>query len=108
MKIAIVASEAAPFLKTGGLGDVMEALPSALAKIKGNEVILILPYYHKIKNNPNYKTRQVAQCDVTLSWRQQYAALMKLTGRRDGVKVYFVDKVLNNFGVSKVKERLMA
>ncbi len=91
MRIAILASEGAPYAKSGGLGDVMEALPSALAKIKGNEVILILPYYHKIKHNANYKTRQVAKCDVTLSWRQQYAALMKLTGRKDGVKVYFVD-----------------
>ena len=47
MKIAILASEGAPYAKSGGLGDVMEALPAALAKIPGNEVVLILPYYKK-------------------------------------------------------------
>ena len=45
MKIAVLASEGAPYIKSGGLGDVMEALPSALARIPGNEVVLILPYY---------------------------------------------------------------
>ena len=49
MRIAVLASEGAPYVKSGGLGDVMEALPSALARIEGNEVILILPYYNKIK-----------------------------------------------------------
>ena len=38
MRIAMVASEAAPFVKTGGLGDVMQALPNALSKLKGNEI----------------------------------------------------------------------
>ena len=38
MRIAMVASEAAPFVKTGGLGDVMQALPAALSKLKGNEI----------------------------------------------------------------------
>ena len=53
MKIAICASEGAPYAKSGGLGDVMEALPAALARIPGNEVVLILPYYQKIKQNTN-------------------------------------------------------
>ena len=44
MKIAILASEGAPYAKSGGLGDVMEALPAALARIPGKEVVLILPY----------------------------------------------------------------
>ena len=48
MKIAILASEGAPYIKAGGLGDVMEALPAALARIPGNEVTLILPYNKKI------------------------------------------------------------
>ena len=47
MKIAICASEGAPYVKSGGLGDVMEALPAALARIPGNEVVLFLPYYNK-------------------------------------------------------------
>ena len=55
MKIAILASEGAPYAKSGGLGDVMEALPAALARIPGNEVVLILPYYKKILENPKYE-----------------------------------------------------
>ena len=51
MRIAICASEGAPYAKSGGLGDVMEALPAALQRIEGNEVALFLPYYNKIKNN---------------------------------------------------------
>ena len=52
MRIAVLASEGAPYAKSGGLGDVMEALPAALKRIEGNEVLLILPYYNKIKYNP--------------------------------------------------------
>ncbi|MBP3305693.1 MAG: glycogen synthase [Oscillospiraceae bacterium] len=91
MRIAILASEGAPYVKSGGLGDVMEALPAALARIPGNEVILILPYYKKIKENPAYETELEVHCDVTLGWRRQYAGLMRLKGREDGVRVYFID-----------------
>ena len=75
MKIAILASEGAPYAKSGGLGDVMEALPAALARMEGNQVTLILPYYKKIKENPNYEVEQVAQFYVALGWRQQYAGI---------------------------------
>ena len=91
MKITILASEGAPYVKSGGLGDVMEALPAALARIPGNEVTLILPYYKKIKENPAYETELVLQYEVRLAWRRQYAGLMRLKDRGDGVTVYFVD-----------------
>ncbi len=91
MKIAIFASEGAPYAKSGGLGDVMEALPAALSRIEGNEVVLILPYYRKIKENPAYPTERVAYFNVTLGWRQQYAGVMRLTNRSDSVNVYFID-----------------
>ena len=91
MKIAICASEGAPYVKSGGLGDVMEALPAALARIPGNEVVLILPYYNKIKTNEAFKVERVAEFRVGLGWRQQYAGLLKLTNRTDGVQVYFID-----------------
>ena len=91
MRIAVLASEGAPYVKSGGLGDVMEALPSALARIEGNEVVLILPYYKKIKENPKFVTEPVAQFTVQLGWRRQYTGLMKLTNRNDGVTVYFID-----------------
>ena len=91
MKIAILASEGAPYCKSGGLGDVMEALPAALSRIEGNEVVLILPYYKKIKDNANYPVEVAAQFHTGLGWRQQYTGVLKLTNRNDGVQVYFID-----------------
>ena len=70
MRIALLASEGAPYAKSGGLGDVMEALPAALARIEGNEVVLMLPYYQKIRQNPAYETELVTQFHVALGWRQ--------------------------------------
>ena len=91
MKIAVCASEGAPYCKSGGLGDVMEALPAALSRIEGNEVALFLPYYYKIKTNAAYVTEKVAEFRVSLGWRKQYCAVMKLTNRADKVTVYFMD-----------------
>ena len=91
MRIAVCASEGAPYCKSGGLGDVMEALPAALARIPGNEVVLFLPYYSKVKRNAAYPTEKVAELRVRLGWRQQYAGIMRLTNRSDGVSVYFID-----------------
>ena len=93
MRIAILASEGAPYVKSGGLGDVMEALPSALARIPGNEVVLILPYYKKILENPKFEVEQVSQFHVALGWRQQYAGIYRLKNRYDGVQVYFIDNL---------------
>ena len=97
MKIAILASEGAPYIKSGGLGDVMEALPAALSRIEGNEVVLILPYYKKIKDNPAYEVEFVKQLYVSLGWRQQYCGILKLRNRKDKVQVYFIDN-LQYFG----------
>ena len=91
MRIAILASEGAPYIKSGGLGDVMEALPAALSRIEGNDVALFLPFYNKIKTNAAYETEKVAEFRVSLGWRQQYCAVMKLTNRADKVQVYFLD-----------------
>ncbi len=91
MRIAVCASEGAPYAKSGGLGDVMEALPAALKRIEGNDVALFLPYYNKIKTNAAYEVEKVAEFRVSLGWRQQYAGVMKLTNRTDGVVVYFID-----------------
>ncbi len=93
MKIAILASEGAPYAKSGGLGDVMEALPAALARIPGNEVVLVLPLYKKILENPKLELEQVTQFHVSLGWRQQYAGVYRLKNRKDGVTVYFIDSL---------------
>ena len=85
MRIAVCASEGAPYAKSGGLGDVMEALPAALARIPGNEVTLFLPYYSKIRLNAAYVTEKVAEFRVRMGWRQQLTGVMKLMNRTDGV-----------------------
>ena len=93
MRIAILASEGAPYVKSGGLGDVMEALPAALSRIDGNEVALFLPYYKKMLDNPAYETELVTQFHVSLGWRQQYAGIYRVTNRPDKVQVYFIDNL---------------
>ena len=91
MRIAVLASEGAPYAKSGGLGDVMEALPAALARIEGNQVALFLPYYQKIKENPAYEVELISHFYVALGWRRQYAGVFALRNRYDGVQVYFID-----------------
>lgn len=99
MKILFASSEAAPFAKSGGLGDVAGALPSALSKIKDNEVCVILPYYKSIKFNPDIHTEYVGNMFVPLAWRNVYAgvfkAVIKNTGRgknkRNDLVYYFID-----------------
>ncbi len=90
MKIAIIASEAAPFAKSGGLGDVMLGLPSQLARIPGNEVCLFLPYYKKIRQS-GYEIEECAQMTVALSWRQQATTVHRLKENESGYEVYFID-----------------
>ena len=91
MKIVFAASEAAPFIKTGGLGDVAEALPAALSEYKGNEVLLFLPYYSSVKQNPAIVTEEVAVFETPLSWRRSYTGLYRLKSRKKKLKVYFID-----------------
>ncbi len=99
MKLLFACAEAAPFAKSGGLGDVMGALPRSLSKIRGNEVAVILPYYHTIKHNPEIRAEYVCHFHMPLSWRSQYVGIFKTviknTGvgknRRHDLTYYFVD-----------------
>ena len=91
MKIAMMASEAAPFVKTGGLGDVMQALPLELSKIKGNEILLFLPYYKKIKQNPEVSVDFVGSFTMELAWRESYVGIFRLKSRRKKLQIYFID-----------------
>ena len=91
MKIVFAASEAAPFIKTGGLGDVAQALPAALAEYKGNEILLFLPYYKSIKQNPNFQVEEVAIFETPLAWRKCYTGLYRLKSRKRKLQVYFID-----------------
>ena len=90
MKIAIVASEGAPYCKSGGLGDVMAALPAALSRIEGNEVLLILPYYKCIKDNPYFETVDLGHFEAGVGWRQAYAGVKELKNK-PGFRVWFID-----------------
>ncbi|MBR6426663.1 MAG: glycogen synthase [Clostridia bacterium] len=75
MKIAFAASEAAPFIKTGGLGDVAGALPDALAAA-GHEITVFLPLYGRIKHGEYFdRFSFVADFQTVLGWRVQYTGL---------------------------------
>ncbi len=91
MKIVFAASEAAPFIKTGGLGDVAQALPKKLSEYKGNEIMLFLPYYKSIKNDPLIEVERIAEFETYLSWRKSYIGLMRLKSKKRKLKVFFID-----------------
>ena len=91
MRIAIAASEAAPFVKTGGLGDVLQALPNELARIAGNEICLFLPYYMRVKYNSAFETEFLTSFGVSLGWRQQHVGLFRLKSRKKKLQIYFID-----------------
>ena len=91
MKIAMAASEAAPFIKTGGLGDVMQALPEALGLLEGNEVCLFLPYYGQIKRDKRWNCEFITSFAIQLAWRQCHVGLFRLQSESLSYQVYFVD-----------------
>lgn len=74
MKIAMVSSEANPFIKTGGLGDVVYSLAKELT-ILGEEVFVILPFYKSIKNKINVPISKTASFHVRMSWRTEEAII---------------------------------
>ncbi len=88
MKIMYVSSEVAPFVKTGGLGDVAGSLPKALAE-KGHEVAVFCPLYSVIPNDYRTKMTFVTSAYVQLAWRNQYCGVFSCV--EDGVTYYFVD-----------------
>ena len=91
MKILFAASECAPFIKSGGLGDVAAALPKALAKEKNTEVSVFLPYYQKIKNDPSVKVEFLRYIYVKLAWRDCYCGIFRLKSRSRKLQYYFID-----------------
>ncbi len=89
MKILFVASESAPFIKTGGLGDVAQALPQQLQKEENVEVRVVIPYYKAIKNNPNFDIKFVTSFGVDLAWRRIHVGVF--TAKHNNVTYYFID-----------------
>lgn len=87
MKVAMFASESNPLCKSGGLADVVYSLSAELAK-EGHEVIIAIPYYKSIANNPAYKFKKGPSFTVYMSWRQQSADVY--TGVIDGITYYLI------------------
>lgn len=87
-KILFVASEAAPFIKTGGLGDVMGALPKTLAA-KGYDARVIIPLYGNIKSSDKEKFDFIRWITVPVGWRDAYCGIFAY--EYEGVKFYFLD-----------------
>ncbi len=89
MNILFATSEAAPFVKTGGLGDVALALPLALAKIPNNNVSVILPLYPVIREKYGNKLNQISSFYVPLAWRRVYCGIFEY--KENGITYLFVD-----------------
>ena len=88
MQIVFASAECAPFVKTGGLGDVAGSLPAALVRA-GAEVIVMVPKYATIKDEYKSQMEHFADFYVSLGWRNEYCGLEKL--EHDGVTYMFID-----------------
>ena len=88
MQIVFASAECAPFVKTGGLGDVAGSLPGALVRA-GAEVIVMVPKYATIKDEYKSQMEHFSDFYVSLGWRNEYCGLEKL--EHDGVTYMFID-----------------
>ena len=88
MQIVFASAECAPFVKTGGLGDVAGSLPAALVRA-GAEVIVMVPKYATIKDEYKAQMEHFSDFYVSLGWRNEYCVLEKL--EHDGVTYMFID-----------------
>lgn len=88
MQVVFASAEAAPFVKTGGLGDVAGSLPRALVAA-GADVIVMVPKYGTIASEYTDRMEHVADFYVSLGWRNEYCGLERLV--IDGVTYFFID-----------------
>ena len=88
-KILFVASEAQPFIVTGGLAEVVGSLSKSLASTGNFDVRVILPLYSDIKAEYRDKFKYLGNLYVHLAWRNQYCGVFEY--EKDGVIFYFID-----------------
>ena len=88
-KIIFLGSEAAPFIATGGLADVLGSLPKALAKNKNLDISVILPLYSNISSDFRSQFKFVTSFNTSVGWRWQYVGVFAY--EYQGVKFYFLD-----------------
>lgn len=89
MKIAMVASEARPFCKTGGLADVVYSLSKELVKM-GEDVCIFLPFYDSIRRQISEKAlKKAASFKTHMSWRKQTVDVYQLV--TEGINYYFIE-----------------
>lgn len=87
LKVLLVASEAAPFIKSGGLGDVAGSLPKAL-RVQGVDIRVVIPRYKTVKDREMYDVVYLGEFPVHLNWRTQQAKILVKQGE---VPVYFIE-----------------
>ena len=109
MEILMVGSECTPFIRTGGLADVLGSLPQAL-KEQGDDVRIVLPKYQEISEEWKAQMKPLLELNVTLGWRNQYAGVEYI--EQNGVTVYFIDneyyfKRSNLYGYGDEAERFV-
>ena len=90
MKILFVASESVPFIKTGGLADVVGTLPKNLIA-KGADVRVVLPLYRTIKEKYEDELEHITHFDLHMGWKTMYCGISTI--KHDGVQYYFIDNM---------------
>ena len=88
MRVLFAASEAHPFIKTGGLGDVMGALPQSLTEL-GVDVRVVIPKYKNIKDELKQNLQFIKWFTVPVGWRNQYCGVFQY--KYKDVVYYFID-----------------
>ncbi|CDQ18573.1 starch synthase [Halobacillus karajensis] len=109
MNVLMVGSECTPFIKTGGLADVLGSLPHALKK-QGADVRIVLPKYENMDGEWKDQLEHLDELNVTLGWRNQYAGVEYI--KYEGIPVYFIDneyyfKRSNLYGYEDEAERFV-
>ena len=89
MHIVFVASECAPFVKTGGLADVIAELPREIAK-HGHKVTVYVPYYRQVQNHVKEKKIAIPSITIPFAYYNRFVTVVD-GGKREGVQSYFID-----------------